>query len=175
MKLIIINGPSGVGKSTIAAKIHKEMSLSFLLDIDEQSKFISGFCACPEERWEISIEIAKSIIRTCLSLGRDVIVDKMTYAHDVLDEYYNIAKEYGAEVVEIIMWAPKEVVLQRSENRGWEECVLMTPEKCETLWEKINEIRGDRDRALVIDSEQGIDETFTTISEHLKLNEKSQN
>ena len=81
MKLIILNGPCGVGKSTLAKALHTEMPLSFLVDID----VINGFIADheddidKEERWKISKEVSKAILKTMLELGRDVIVDKMIY------------------------------------------------------------------------------------------------
>ncbi len=33
--LLIINGPSGVGKSTLAKKIHLDHKMSYILDIDK--------------------------------------------------------------------------------------------------------------------------------------------
>jgi deoxyadenosine/deoxycytidine kinase len=49
MKLIILNGPCGVGKSTVAQKLHEVIPLSFLLDIDAQRRFISKHREFKEE------------------------------------------------------------------------------------------------------------------------------
>jgi deoxyadenosine/deoxycytidine kinase len=43
MKIIIINGPTGIGKSTISRMVHKDLPLSFLLSIDEQRRYISHY------------------------------------------------------------------------------------------------------------------------------------
>ena len=35
-------------------------------------------------------------------------------------------------------WASKDFVMQRAEDRGWREGGLLTPEKCEDFWEKMD-------------------------------------
>ena len=150
MKLIIINGPCGVGKSTIAEKLHASMPLSYLLDIDAVSRNISHYREYREERWELNVAIAKATINAVLDLKRDIIVEKMIYAPETLDAYRKIGKEHGADVTEIILWAPKDVVMKRAEDRGWREG-LLTPEKCEMFWDKINELKDNRPEATIID------------------------
>ncbi len=151
MKLIILNGPCGVGKSTIAAALHEKMPLSFLLDVDAQSRNISHYKEYREERWEIRDAISEAIIETCLRLGRDVIVDKIIFDSTILDSYCVIAKKYNADVHEIILWATKDVVMKRAKDRGWREESLLTPERCEQFWHEIDAFKEKRPRATVID------------------------
>lgn len=154
MKLIIINGPCGIGKSTLSAKLHASMPLSFLLDIDAQRRFISHYREQKEESGKMMMAISKAIIISCLGDNRDVIIDKIMFDTDVLDSYYEIAKTYSAKVYEIILWAPKEVVMERANSRGWREGGLLTPEICELFWDKINELKKNRPRAQIIDVEK---------------------
>ena len=65
MKLILLNGPSGVGKTTAAKKLHEIIPLSFLLDLDEQRQFISQFRIYPEESGSLSFDIALAIAEAC--------------------------------------------------------------------------------------------------------------
>ncbi len=153
MKLIIINGPCGVGKSTFAKKLHKDMPLSFLLDIDAQSRFISGYKENPAERWELTSFISQSIIDACLSAERDVIVDKIIYDADLLDSYHVIAKHHGAEVVELILWADKETTLKRAEGRGWQEDKHLTRESCAWFWDEIEKVKEARRGAIIIETD----------------------
>lgn len=153
MKLIIINGPCGVGKSTLSAKLHADMPLSFLLDIDAQRRFISHYREQKEESGKMMMTISKAITMSCLEDNRDVIVDKILFDSAVLDLYYEIAKTYGADIYEIILWAPKEVVMERANDRGWREGGLLTPEVCELFWDKIDELKESRPQAQIINVE----------------------
>src|SRR3989338_4290855 len=85
MKLIIINGPCGIGKSTLAARLHDRMPLSFLLDVDAQARFISHYREFTEERREMVHAVSLGIIEACLKINRSVIVDKMIFHPEILD------------------------------------------------------------------------------------------
>lgn len=152
MSLIIINGPCGVGKSTIAQKLHESMPLSYLLDVDAVSRNISGYRKYKEERWELTQAVVVATLEAVLSTGRDCIVEKMIYAPETLDRYRKIAKRYGANVKEFILWATKSAVMKRAHERGWRDESLLTPEKCELFWEKINDLKNTRKKAIVIDT-----------------------
>lgn len=153
MKLIIVNGPCGIGKSTLSAKLHASMSLSFLLDIDAQRRFISHYREQKEESSKMMMTISKAIIISCLEDNRDVIIDKILFDSDVLESYYEIAKTYGADIDEIILWAPKEIIMKRAKERGWREGGLLTPKKCELFWDKINKLKESRPQAHIINVE----------------------
>ena len=166
MKLIILNGPCGVGKSTIAEKLHASMPLSYLVDVDAVSRNISHYRDYKEERRELTLTVARAMMDAVLSSNRDVIVDKMVYDPAILDSYHTIANKYHAEVFEIILWAPKDVVMQRANVRGWHEGGLLTPEKCEMFWNKIDELKANRPKAKVVDtSKLNEDEAFQLIKD----------
>ncbi len=168
MKIIIINGPCGVGKSTIAAKLHESMPLSFLLNIDDQRRLFSHYKEKKEESKVASLKLAEAIIGSCLDMEIDIIVDKMLYDSQVLDSYYELAKQKGAQVVEIILWAPKEVVMERAGARGWKADGLLTPEKCEFFWHQIDEIKDKRPNAKIIDTSKNTpDDVHATITKLL--------
>ena len=164
MTVVIVNGACGVGKSTIAARIHEYLELSFLLDIDSQRRFFSHYREKKEESAQASRVLALAILSSCLSAGYDVVIDKMIFDSKVIDAFYEIANKRNAKVIEIILWAPKEVAMQRAEKRGWRDGGLLTPEKVLTFWEKINELKKQRSCAIILDtSSNSEDETFSKI------------
>lgn len=151
MKMIIINGPTGVGKSTVAKLLHEQSAMSFLLNIDDIRRSISHYAEHREESGALSHAISREIVRSVFENGRDVILEKCMIHSEVVDDYRAIADEFLADTREIILWAPKEFVLQRAHARGWHEGGLLTPEKCEQLWDKMNVFKDQRTQAHVID------------------------
>jgi len=153
MKLIIINGPCGVGKSTTAALLHAQLPKAFYLDIDAQRQFISQYHEYHEESFSLSMKIALAIVETALEAGHDVIVDKMLFDDAVIDRLLKIGRSCGADTYEVILWASKEEVMRRAEVRGYRPGSLFTPEKCERFWNEIRDLKTRRPQAIVIDVE----------------------
>ncbi len=154
MKLIIINGPCGVGKTIVAEKVHDSMPLSFRVDVDAQARFMSHYREYREERWELTFAVTMAIMEACFKLGHDVIVEKMVYDPKTLDQYRALAKKFKAEIHEIILWADKDTVMKRAGDRGWRENSLLTPEKCERFWNQIDELKDKRKDATIIDTSE---------------------
>ncbi len=153
MNLIIINGPCGVGKSTVAELLHKTIPLSFLLEGDALRRLVSGYKEYREESKQLSSFVAMSIIETYLQTGHDVIVDKIIFDEEYLDRMTAIGISRGARVSEIILWASKDFVMKRAADRGYRENGLLTPEKCERFWHEIDALKIKRPHATVIDVE----------------------
>ena len=151
MKLVIINGACGIGKSTTAKNLHDSLPLSYLVDVDEVGRKISHYREYKKERWEIREAVAYATVDAVLSLGYDVIAEKMIFRQEVLDTYREIGEKHGADIHEIILWASKEFVMERAHKRGWREGGLLTPEKCEQFWHDIDELKNKRPSAKVID------------------------
>lgn len=155
MKIIIINGPCGIGKSTVAEKVHNDIPLSFLLDIDAQRRFVSKRYKNREKSGNIALMIGDSILKTCLENKVDVIIDKMLFNQKILEGYYKIAKKYNAKIYEIILIASKELVIKRANERGYIDVPgAFTPQRCEYFWEEINKIKDSREKAHIINVEE---------------------
>lgn len=153
MRLIIINGPCGIGKSTVAKKLHTLFPLAFLLDIDAQRRYINQYQSLNQESGVLVNKIALGIVEVCLQDGRDLIVEKKISDIDFLDALVLIGNRYSAQVIEVILWAPKDVVMKRAAERGYREEGLFTSEKCERFWDEINILKNNRPRAHLINVE----------------------
>ncbi|MCK9273225.1 ATP-binding protein [Candidatus Gracilibacteria bacterium] len=153
MKLIILNGAPGVGKSTVAEKLHAELPLSFLIVIDAWWKQISNWRESRKESQRLVYKIASVSIDAYLEEGKDVIVDK-AILNDIktLDELVGVGEKHGAEVYELVLMASKEVVLERATQRGFNKQGLLTPEEAEKLWELSQDLKETRPNAVVIDT-----------------------
>ncbi len=153
MKLVILNGPAGVGKSTVAEKLHAEMPMAFLVNVDAWRRQISQWREMRRESQVLSYKIAAAAIGACLADGHDVIVDKAILNDDsTLEELVATGEKFGADVHEIILTADKDVVMNRAISRGFNPAGLLNEEMVETLWNLSQDLRETRPNAVVIDT-----------------------
>lgn len=164
MKLIILNGPSGVGKSTVAARLCSQIPASVLIDIDELRRTIPDYREKREESLRLAHELAVNTIGNSLGGGHSVIVDKAISDSGTLDSFIELGKKHGAEVYEFILFTDKETLQRRADARGYRPGSLLTRERVGEMWEEANSLREQRPNAIVIDTTfLSIDETFSNI------------
>ncbi len=169
MKLILINGPAAVGKSTLAERLHKTLPLSFYIDIDLIRRSISDYRKYPVKSWELSMAAALGIAEAQLRNKNSIIIDKMIYNKGgFIDSFINLGKKYKADTYEFILWAKKDTVIERAEKRGYRKGGLLTREKTKNFWLEIEKLIDQRKRAIVIDTDQLTEkQVFNAINRHL--------
>lgn len=159
MRLIILNGPVGIGKTTLAKRLQENMPLSFFIHFDELRRHIGGYREKPHESRVLTFDLVFSIAETCFKQGKDVLIDKIMYdrlekgkKQTSLTQLIGIAEKYDADIHEFIIWADKETVLSRLEERGYREGGLLTPEKAEKFWEEMKKFKDSRPQATIVDT-----------------------
>jgi predicted kinase len=171
MKLIILNGPSGIGKSTTALELQKQLPLSLLIDIDAQRRYIEGYKEHREESAKLSYKHAIALSRAHLGFGYSVIVEKTAlWADWFLEELEKSADDYGAEFFEFILTAKKDILLFRATERGFTEGNSLTLAKVEEMWEESEKLPARRPKAVVIDtSEMAPEEALRKVKKGIGL------
>lgn len=159
MKLIILNGPVGVGKTTLGKQLQEKLPLSFFFHFDEIRRHIGQYHDYPHESRNLAYELSFSSADKCFQEGRDFIIDKIMYnkvehgtAKPTLDILYQIADKYQAEIHEFLLWADKETILKRLNERGYKPHGLLTPEKAEMFWEEMDKFRKNRKQSILVDT-----------------------
>lgn len=166
MKLIILNGPSGVGKSTISSRLQTDIADAVLIDVDELRRSIPNYKEQRRESLLLAYEKTRDAIVSILREGKTVIIDKAISFTDTLDSFVTTGKEYGADVREVILFAPREVVQGRADERGYKPGSLLTRERVGELWDQLNGLREERSQAIVIDTQGlSIEETYEKVKE----------
>jgi len=124
MKLIILNGASCSGKSTIVKNIMKERDNLFYLHYDSLkwsfSKYTSG------KYYQDISKIVLSVADTVFDMGYDVISDSSLYKES-RDKLISLANKYDYQIIEINLEAEKDVLLKRFDERV--KSALAIPEK----------------------------------------------
>jgi predicted kinase len=153
MKLIILNGPSGIGKSTIAQRLHREIPSSVLIEVDEVRRtLMPDYRERREESHRLAYEHTADAVEENLKSGHDVIIDKTILDAQIIDSFVAIGKTHNAEVYEFFLFADKATVQKRADERGYHPGGLLTSERVGELWEKADTLRKQRARAIVIDT-----------------------
>lgn len=164
MKLIIINGSSGIGKSTIAAALKHFLPHAVLLDVDGMRRQIPNYRERREESLRLVYEQTAAAVREQLSSGHDVIIDKAISSAKVLDSLIAVGKECGADVCEFLLVADKEILQARADARGYRPGSLLTRERVGEMWNQFDTLRTERPQAILIQTDSlGIDESMQKI------------
>lgn len=165
MKLIILNGACGAGKSTVAERLHADMPMSLLVVVDTWRKLISEWREHRKESQVLGYKIAWASVDAYLAEGHDVIVDKsILNDYTTLEELVRIGEARGASVYEFIITASKEIVMERAIARGFNPNGLLTLEGVEHLWELSQDLQDKRPDAIYIDtSDLSPDEVYEKV------------
>lgn len=117
-RLILLNGPPGIGKSTIAQHYVDDHAGTLNLDIDRLRTLIGGWQHEFAETGEIVRPLALNMAATHLGSGRDVIIPQFLAEADEIERFETVASENWADFHEIVLMDTKERSVRRFSLRG---------------------------------------------------------
>ncbi|TCI75821.1 hypothetical protein EVJ20_12640 [Exiguobacterium sp. SH0S1] len=118
-KVWIISGPAGVGKSTTAKQLARQMKKSAYISGDDISHMAVSGREKPWESERANELVWKNIVALSdnfLEADYDVVVDWIVFWKDV-QTYTSHWIEQGIEVHYVILWAEQDVHVQRDQHR----------------------------------------------------------
>lgn len=117
-RLIHLNGPTGVGKSTIAARYAAAHPKTLNLDADEIVRLIGGW----REDFHGAVALVRPLAITMaahhLSTGHDVVMPQLIMRRAEQARFAAAARSAGAEYLEFVLLAPPEIVIDRYRRRA---------------------------------------------------------
>ena len=102
-RFIHLNGPPGIGKSTLAQLYVDDHPVVLNLDIDQLRGMIGGWQNRFAETGEIARPIALGMARTHLGRGRDVVMPQYLGSLSEIGRFEAVAVDTGAAFVEVIL------------------------------------------------------------------------
>ena len=105
MRLILLNGPPAIGKSTLAHLYVADNPLALRLDIDEIRGSLGQWQLHPQSK-PLARAIAVQIARTHLTNGHQVIVPQLVSSPEFIETLADVADEVRVPFTEIVLLAP---------------------------------------------------------------------
>ncbi|MBL0748081.1 AAA family ATPase [Nocardioides baculatus] len=116
--LLHLNGPSGVGKSTLAREHAAAHPGTLLLDIDELRPWVSGWEDDFVGTGEAVRQTALAMMTAYLRSGRDVVLPQLIVTPAQVDRFVAAAADAGAAYVGVVLDAAPDDVLHRLHHRA---------------------------------------------------------
>ncbi|WP_439658030.1 AAA family ATPase [Lentzea sp. HUAS TT2] len=116
-RLIHLNGPTGVGKSTLAARYAAAHSGTLNLDADEIVRLVGGWREDFYRAVDLVRPLALSMAATHLASGNDVVMPQLIMRHGERDRFATAATSAGADYLEFVLLTPPGTAISRYQHR----------------------------------------------------------
>lgn len=116
-RLIHLNGPPGIGKSTLAQLYVDQHPGVLNLDIDQLRPLIGGWQQRFAETGALVRPIALSVARTHLRAGYDVVMPQYLGKLPEIERFEAAARDAGAVFCEVLLMDSKERSIERFASR----------------------------------------------------------
>ncbi|MGZ8742967.1 MAG: AAA family ATPase [Nocardioides sp.] len=117
-RLLHLNGPPGIGKSTLAQRYADEHAGVLNLDVDDLRPFIGGWREDYCEAGALARPMALAMADAHLRGGRDVVFPHFLGNLPEIERFAGVAQRAGAEFVELVLIDDKESAITRFAQRG---------------------------------------------------------
>jgi predicted kinase len=151
--LILLNGPPGIGKSTLARMYVDDHPLALNLDIDRVRDLLG--------RWRDNLHaaglaaraIALAAARTHLAGGHDVVVPQFLGRIEFIEQLEALGRETGARFHQIVLLDSKSGAIARFGRRG--EYPDVTESELAEMHDRLMKILAVRPDAVTLRSADG--------------------
>lgn len=180
-RLINLNGPPGIGKSTLARRYVAEHPGVLNCDIDVLRTLIGGWASDFAGAGALIRPAALAMIRAYLASGHDVVLPQMLANPRELARFEACANDAGAQFIERFLMATPAAAVARFNRRGssepedpWHEQVRAIVaadggDQALARWHAALErlLPGRRNALVIVSADGATDETYRALVQSL--------
>ncbi|SDF39785.1 Predicted kinase [Blastococcus aurantiacus] len=162
---MLLNGPPGIGKTTLARRYVRDPPLALALDIDTLRRGLGQWETNLESAGQLARRMALAMIGTHLAAGHDVIVPQYVARADFLDALAAAAEAAGGRFLEVYLTDDRAAALERFEARARDEAAVEHhaetvrdiggPAGLAAMVDRIEAVRAQRPRAISVPTRAG--------------------
>ncbi|ONI66905.1 hypothetical protein BWI15_27345 [Kribbella sp. ALI-6-A] len=117
-RLIHLNGPPGIGKSTLAALYADDYPGTLNLDVDVLHRLIGGWRDPNNRTWDLAWPLVHSLASTHLRAGHDVVLPQYHARLDEITTLETLAHHHGASFQEVVLLDSRDSATARFDHRA---------------------------------------------------------
>jgi predicted kinase len=156
-RLILLNGPPGCGKSTLAQRFVDEHPLTASLDVDRVRSMLGGWQDNLIEAGLLARAMTLAMARTLLTSDHDVVIPQYLGRVDFIHQLEQLAAHAAASFIEIVLLDSLENSVTRYMTRGGSE----TPAALGEMYDRLVQLLATRPDVQIIHNHEGrVDEAY---------------
>jgi predicted kinase len=118
VRLIHLNGPPGIGKSTLAALYVDRHPGTLHLDVDGLHRLIGGWEDEETDTWPVVFALVRAMAAAHLDGGRDVVLPHFFGRIEEITSFEEFVRAHGADFVEVVLLDDREAAVERFNHRA---------------------------------------------------------
>jgi predicted kinase len=116
-RLILVNGPPGIGKSTLARRYVADHPLSLLVDVDSIRTAMGGW-ESHRESMLLARHVAAAMAEAHLRAGHDVVIPQLNDGVGMIEFLARPATTTGAELHEVLLLSADDLLTRVEARRA---------------------------------------------------------
>ena len=117
-RLIHLNGPPGIGKSTLSALCADRHPGTLNLDVDTLHRLVGGWRDEEIDTWPAVWSLVRAMAATHLDGGHDVVLPQYVADVDEIGRLEQLARDHGAGFREIVLLDDRAAAIERFDRRA---------------------------------------------------------